>query len=157
MAELAPPTPLCTCSMSLPQSPAFVGYDARESAHDEAHQKPAVGRPARGPPTRRCRSRRTWRRAVPHVVVGQTVDVINATADTLNASVIVLVGHRHNLAHRLVLGSVTDRLLKTAKRPVLVLPDPEHGPARLQTFELDHPDITRAINDVSLFLSGLGI
>ena len=142
--------------------------------------------------------------ATPHVELGPTVELIRAKADEWNAAFIVIVGHKHNVAHRLVLGSVASTLLKAATRPVLVLPMPDEGstgmaPAvdrlidvldreadspelvelraeaetelagpvseetsrsfrkRLQEFEVDHPSLTRAINDVSYYLSGIGL
>ena len=146
--------------------------------------------------------------ATAHVEIGPTVDLILKKAAEWNAAFIVVVGHKHNVAHRLVLGSVASTLLRVATQPVLVLPPPEtsdgasvasvdrlidlidredteaelvnlreaaaahlaeptspegrdHLGGRLldavQGFEVNHPSITRAINDVSYYLSGIGL
>ncbi|MGH1488931.1 MAG: DUF4404 family protein [Acidimicrobiales bacterium] len=57
-----------------------------------------------------------------HVLIGPPVDVILATAQMLNSAMIVVVGHKHDVGSRTVLGSFTSALLKVADRPVLVLP-----------------------------------
>lgn len=144
-----------------------------------------------------------------HVLVGPPVDVVITAAETLGAAMIVVVGHRHDVGRRTVLGSFASALLKVADRPVLVLPaGPAHSQpgfvaavdrlielidrdvgadglselreaaeaqleapsseaARrhlgqrlvdaLHRFETDHPNLTAAINDVSYYLSGMGI
>lgn len=147
---------------------------------------------------------------------GPIVETILAFADETDARLIAIVGHKHNMAHRLLLGSVTSTLLKASPRPVLVLPvepltdkdsdgmtsavnrlvdvidrnektvpqqadeqlvdlrgaaeawldDTEEDDdlenegvlaAALRRFETDHPSLTRAVNDVAYYLSGLGI
>jgi nucleotide-binding universal stress UspA family protein/predicted transcriptional regulator len=151
-----------------------------------------------------------------HYLEGPIVETILACADETNARLIAIVGHKHNMAHRLILGSVTSTLLKASSRPVLVLPveprtnkdddgmtsavnrlvdvidrsektvpepateqfvdlrgaaeawldDPDEGQdpekvgvlaSALRQFETDHPSLTRAVNDVAYYLSGLGI
>jgi len=151
-----------------------------------------------------------------HHKEGPIVETILGCAQATNARMIGIVGHKHNLAHRLILGSVTSTLLKVSTVPVLVLPvepltekdsdgmtgavnrlvdvidrseldeaekptdqlvdlrgaaeawleDPEQDQeagkegrlaAALTKFETDHPSLTRAINDVAYYLSGLGI
>ena len=128
--------------------------------------------------------------------------------------IICLVGHKHNVAHRVFLGSVAASLLKVSERPVLVLPpndsskggskgvevavdrlldvidrnerSPEDAPVgdltelreaaqgwisqpdpaqhsgnrlreAVRRFETDHPSLTRAVNDVAYYLSGMGL
>lgn len=149
-----------------------------------------------------------------HYVEGPIVETILDCAEATDARIIAVVGHKHNLAHRLILGSVTTTLLKASNRPVLVLPvepltdkdsdgmtsavnrlvdvinrdDPAVGEqtsdqlvdlrgaaeawlgdreededkegllaAALTRFQTDHPSLTRAINDVAYYLSGMGI
>lgn len=144
-----------------------------------------------------------------HVLSGPAVDVVLTAAQMLNAALIVVAGHRHDLDDRTLLGSFTSSLLKVADRPVLVIPA---GPAKtdpgfvaavdrlieiidrdeqaaelaelrlaateklkepasdqtserlvdrlrdtLHQFETSHPRLTTAINDVSYYLSGMGI
>lgn len=144
-----------------------------------------------------------------HVLMGPPVDVVLTAAQMLNAAMIVVAGHRHQLDDRTLLGSFTSSLLKVAERPVLVIPagaartDPgfvaavdrlieiidrdEQAPEltelreaataqlkqpdseqtsrhlgdrlrdALHRFETSHPTLTSAINDVSYYLSGMGI
>lgn len=63
------------------------------------------------------------------VLVGPPVDVIMTTAESVGAGIIVVVGRRHDVDGRIVMGSVTASLLKVADRPVLVLPAGP-GPSR---------------------------
>ncbi len=143
------------------------------------------------------------------VVGGPTVDFIIGTAEALDAAMIAIVGARHTITHRVMLGSVAASLLKVSPRPVIVLPTPDadidaglsaaldrlidlidrdepsdelidlrqaaedqlsqpeteedpeivRGRLRevLERFETDHPSLTRAINDLSYYLSGMGI
>ncbi|MDH3678958.1 MAG: DUF4404 family protein [Acidimicrobiia bacterium] len=149
--------------------------------------------------------------ATPHLAKGPTIELILSEADRLDAAMIVVVGRRHPAAHRLVLGSTASALLRTASRPVLVVPtvvvtpgseevgfrssleqlievidrersqdldelreaadqqlvQPGSDRARrnlghrlvdaVERFETDHPSLIRAINDVSYYLSGMGI
>lgn len=146
--------------------------------------------------------------------VGPAVDVILATSDAFDATLIAIVGDVHHIDNRPLLGSVTSTLLRVAYRPVLVLPalpmpmhrddlpvavdrlidvidreattlvtangvpelraaasahlaEPDAEDRRLdlrqrltdtlEHFETDHPSLTRAINDVAYYLSGMGI
>ena len=63
------------------------------------------------------------------VLAGPPVDVIVATAESVDAGLIVVVGRRHEIDGRIVMGSVTSSLLKVTDRPVLVLPAGA-GPSR---------------------------
>lgn len=149
-----------------------------------------------------------------HTISGPTVGMILRAADEWKSEFIVIVGHKHQVTHRTVLGSVASTLLKTSRRPVLVLP-PQRQPLQdevfraglgaatdrlievldrtdtdrvlidlrdaaeaqqeqptssdrratlgsrmqesLELFEVEHPSVTRAINDVAYYLSGIGI
>lgn len=55
------------------------------------------------------------------VVSGDAADVILTTADELNADAIVMASAGRGAIGRLTLGSVTDRVVRTAERPVLVV------------------------------------
>lgn len=56
------------------------------------------------------------------MVQGATVDTILAWADRVQADCIVMGAHRHGALHRLVLGSVSEGVLRKAQCPVLVVP-----------------------------------
>lgn len=144
-----------------------------------------------------------------HLIPGPVVETVLTCAEEVDAQLIAVVGHKHNVAHRLLLGSVVSSLLKASHRPVLVLPPStsltgdenlaltavdrlleivsrpgldeaaelsaaaveyrdaaESGTDNnesnrlleaLHRFETDHVTLTRAINDVAYYLSGLGI
>lgn len=55
------------------------------------------------------------------VVAGDAADVILTTADELAADAIVMASAGRGAIGRLALGSVTDRVVRTAERPVLVV------------------------------------
>ncbi|NNF55120.1 MAG: DUF4404 family protein [Acidimicrobiales bacterium] len=73
-----------------------------------------------------------------HLKAGPVVDTILATAIETNAELIAIVGHKHNVAHRLLLGSVASTILKAAHQPVLVLP--------ASTAEPEHPGVETAVD-----------
>ncbi len=58
---------------------------------------------------------------VREVLVGDPGTVCAERADTLNAELIVLPSHGRSGLSRLLLGSVTERIVRLASRPVLVL------------------------------------
>jgi nucleotide-binding universal stress UspA family protein len=49
---------------------------------------------------------------------------IAQAADQLGAGLVALTAHGRGLAYRLALGSSTDRVIHSVRRPVLVLPSP---------------------------------
>jgi len=53
---------------------------------------------------------------------GPTVETVLASAAQADAELIVIGAHRHGRAHRLLLGSVSEGLLRKAPCPVLVVP-----------------------------------
>ena len=57
-----------------------------------------------------------------HVVAGDPVTVLEATADRLDADLVVTATHARRGLGRLVLGSVTSRLLRESDRDLLVIP-----------------------------------
>lgn len=58
------------------------------------------------------------------LVTGPTAESIVTGANELGASLIVMASGGKGLAKRLALGSVTDRVLHTARRPLLIVPPP---------------------------------
>jgi nucleotide-binding universal stress UspA family protein len=61
---------------------------------------------------------------VPLLEMGATVDQILAVAEHVDAELIAVGSHGHGALHHLVLGSVSEDLLKRTTRPVLVVPVP---------------------------------
>jgi nucleotide-binding universal stress UspA family protein len=58
----------------------------------------------------------------PLLVMGETTGKILEEADRLDASTIVLGSHGHGRLHHLLLGSVSEGVLRHTKRPVVVVP-----------------------------------
>jgi nucleotide-binding universal stress UspA family protein len=58
------------------------------------------------------------------VAMGDPAREITAAAHGINASVIVLGTHGHGFVARLVMGSVADKVVRRADRPVLIVPHP---------------------------------
>jgi nucleotide-binding universal stress UspA family protein len=56
------------------------------------------------------------------LVQGPAADVIVLEADRLRADIIVLGSHGHGAMHQLMLGSVSDAVLRKTRRPVLIVP-----------------------------------
>lgn len=57
-----------------------------------------------------------------YVVQGSAAESIEATADELAARLVVVASHGKGFAARIALGSTTDRLMHSMKRPLLVVP-----------------------------------
>jgi nucleotide-binding universal stress UspA family protein len=75
-----------------------------------------------------------------HVVVGEAVPVIDTFAERVHADLIVMASHGRTGAQRAVQGSVTDAVMRTARRPVMVcrlVPPPLREP--------DAVEVARAI------------
>jgi nucleotide-binding universal stress UspA family protein len=62
--------------------------------------------------------------ATARLVQGATVQTILDEAERLNANLIVLGPHRHGTLHKVILGSVSEGVLRQAACPVLIVP---HG------------------------------
>jgi len=56
------------------------------------------------------------------MVQGQTAESILKEADRLKAELIVIGSHGHGAVHHLLVGSVSEHVLRKAKCPVLVVP-----------------------------------
>ncbi len=65
--------------------------------------------------------------AVDYMLQGPTVETILRKAESMNVDLIVIGRHRHGALHRLLLGSVSEGVLRQAKVPVLMLPP--HSPS----------------------------
>jgi nucleotide-binding universal stress UspA family protein len=69
-----------------------------------------------------------------HVIIGSPVAVIDAFAQRIEADLIVMASHARTGAQRTLQGSVTDSVVRTASRPVLVVrlvPPPPGKPSAL--------------------------
>lgn len=65
-------------------------------------------------------------RTVLQIAMGDAAQEIVAAARTLRADVIVMGTHGHGFVARFVMGSVADKVLRHADRPVLIVPYPDH-------------------------------
>jgi nucleotide-binding universal stress UspA family protein len=59
---------------------------------------------------------------VPLLIMGATADVIVAEADRLDASTIVVGSHGHSKLRKLLLGSVSEGVVRHSTRPVVIVP-----------------------------------
>jgi len=71
------------------------------------------------PPTKDC-----------HIRSGKPFQEITATAQELNADLIVIATHGHSGFKHLTLGSTTEKIIRHAKCPVLVVREATRGPIR---------------------------
>jgi hypothetical protein len=79
-------------------------------------------------------------RAEAHVAVGSAVTVIDAFAERVSADLLVMASHARTGTRRAVQGSITDAVMRTVRRPVMVcrlVPPPLREP--------DAIDVARAI------------
>jgi nucleotide-binding universal stress UspA family protein len=79
-------------------------------------------------------------RAEAHVAVGSAVPVIDAFAERVSADLLVMASHARTGTRRAVQGSISDAVMRTARRPVMVcrlVPPPLREP--------DAIDVARAI------------
>lgn len=59
---------------------------------------------------------------LPLLVMGDTVDKVMAEAERIDAGVIVIGSHGHGGLHHLLLGSISEAILRRSTRPVLIVP-----------------------------------
>jgi nucleotide-binding universal stress UspA family protein len=103
--------------------PDFVGYDAgpqtvRDGRADELREEhKELQALADG-----LRDRGLSARAL--LIQGPTVEKILAEGERLGADVIVVGSHGHGALHRVLLGSVSEGVVRGARCPVLVVPAP---------------------------------
>jgi nucleotide-binding universal stress UspA family protein len=104
--------------------PAFVGYDpvddvasftpedrARELLEEHVELRDLAAELASGGVDVR-----------PRLVMGPTVEVLSEEADRLGVGWIVVASHGHGGLRNLLLGSVSEGLVRRADRPVVVVP-----------------------------------
>ena len=70
---------------------------------------------------------RTGLITIVHEREGTVVEEILKTAQEISASLIVMGSHGHGPVYNLLVGSVTEGVLKTGQRPVLLVPAPAAG------------------------------
>ena len=59
---------------------------------------------------------------VPLLIMGPTVETIIAEADRIDAATIVVGSHGHGALRKLLLGSVSQGVVRHSKRPVVIVP-----------------------------------
>lgn len=59
---------------------------------------------------------------LPLVVMGDTVDKVLEEAERIDAGVIVIGSHGHGGLHHLLLGSISEAIIRHSTRPVLIVP-----------------------------------
>jgi len=59
---------------------------------------------------------------LPLLVMGDTVDKVMEEAERIDAAVIVIGSHGHGGLHHLLLGSISEAILRRSTRPVLIVP-----------------------------------
>lgn len=118
--------------------PDFVGYSGPDQQHErQRYQSELTRLQAELTQTAKVFTD-VGMETVVHLTPGPVVDTILAAAAETNAELIAIIGHKHNVAHRLLLGSVASTILKAARQPVLVLPT--------ETAEPDHPGVETAVD-----------
>jgi nucleotide-binding universal stress UspA family protein len=101
--------------------PAFVGYDEgppvvrKQVARELQHEHEQVGALAQA--LARCGVQ-----ATPLLVQGPTVDMILLEAERLGADLIVVGSHGHGAVYDLLVGSISEGVVRKATVPVLVVP-----------------------------------
>jgi nucleotide-binding universal stress UspA family protein len=104
-----------------PPDPAFVGYEAGPAVvrgqvaaeHRERHQQ--LQRLAE-------ELRAAGVETTALLLQGPTVDALLAEAERLAADLVVLGSHGHGAVHDLLVGSVSEGVVRRSKRPVLLVP-----------------------------------
>ena len=101
--------------------PAFVGYDAgpRDVRDQVAREYRREHEQIQGlAQTLRDRGFNAEGRCIP----GSTVETILSEADRLDADLIVIGSHGHGAVYDVVVGSISDGVIRRGNRPVLVIP-----------------------------------
>lgn len=138
--------------------PSFVGFDLSADGYDEQARRQVFEAASDQLDTIAADLRGSGFDVEAHVRLGATVETIIANAEQWQAEMIVVIGRKHNVARRLVLGSVAASLVRTSPIPVLVLPASESSLREaIQSFDTDHPAVTQAVNEVTYHLGSIGI
>ncbi|MGH8197975.1 MAG: universal stress protein [Steroidobacteraceae bacterium] len=104
-----------------PPDPAFVGYEA---GPDVVRDQVATEHHARHLQLRQLaeRLRSSGIETTPLLLQGPTVATIVAEAEKLPAALIVLGSHGHGAVYDLLVGSVSEGVVRASKVPVLLVP-----------------------------------
>lgn len=104
-----------------PPEPDFVGYevDTKPMRDDRASEIRAEHRELQSMADA-LRARGIAARAI--LVQGPAVEKIVAEAERLGADTIVIGSHGHGAVYRVLLGSISEGVVRAARRPVLVVP-----------------------------------
>lgn len=68
---------------------------------------------------------------------GFATDAVPASAESLDAALVVVGAHGHGFLQRVLLGSTSSTLLRKSRRPVLVVKAPTRGPYRRALIPVD--------------------
>jgi len=104
-----------------PPEPAFVGYEAGpdtlrdQVAHELRDQHAELQRYAGVLRAAGCD-------VTSRLLQGPTIETVLAEADRLAADLLVIGSHGHGAVYDLLVGSVSEGLVRRSKRPVLVVP-----------------------------------
>ena len=107
-----------------PPEPAFVGYDAgpgtlrSQVAHELRDQHVELQRHA-------ALLRAAGCEVTPLLLQGPTIETVLREADRLDVDLLVIGSHGHGAVYDLLVGSVSEGLVRRSKRPVLVVPAAE--------------------------------
>ena len=101
--------------------PEFVGYRPGPQAARDAHATDLKSeREALEALAEKARER--WFTTTPRLIEGPTTETLIAEAQSQGADLIVVGSHGHSMMHDLLLGSVSEGLLRRAPIPLLVVP-----------------------------------
>ena len=104
-----------------PPEPAFVGYDAGPAtlrgqvAHELRDQHVELQRQAATLRSAGCD-------VTPLLLQGPTIETVLGEAERLEADLLVIGSHGHGAVYDLLVGSVSEGLVRRSRRPVLVVP-----------------------------------
>ena len=101
--------------------PDFVGYEAgptgvRDQVAEELREE------HRDLQAHAEALRKSGLEATALLVQGPTVELILKEADRLNADLLVIGSHGHGAIHRLLLGSISEGVLRRSRIPVMIVP-----------------------------------
>jgi len=109
-----------------PMEAEYIGIDVGYVTHVPATGAAVQDRPAFGQLQQAARRLEAPGRTVETAFhEGQVVDAIIEEAEARDADVLVLGSHGHGALYHLLMGSVTESVLRQIKRPVLVVPAPK--------------------------------
>lgn len=106
------------------EEPAFVGYDPADEVAQFTPEDRLLELVAEHEELRRMADevRDEGVEVVPRLVMGPTVEVILAEAETAEAGWIVVGSHGRGSLYHLLAGSVTEGLVRQSTRPIVVVP-----------------------------------